>query len=167
MEEIKNAYKKQLFLWHPDRIKINSIVDKNEANSQTAKIINAYKSIKENINLGVIFDIKSTTHINIYGDLIFKSKVQDFVDTDNINWNIRKKIISSNIEWIEYHTDIKTLVIKFKKSGVYSYKNIPQDIITEFEESLSKGKYFNQNICFFFVCNRIDNYSEWCKEFIR
>lgn len=160
IKEIKIAYKKQLFLWHPDRTKINGKTDKSQANIQTSKVITAYNFLNENIKLGVSLENKSI-YTNIYGDPIFRKKVSNFTDTNNIDWNIRKNVKSSNIEWVEYHIIFKILIVRFKKSGAYLYKNVPQNIMAGFEIAQSKGKYFGKNICGAFICHKIDNYSEW------
>lgn len=159
-EEIKRAYIRQLFLWHPDRAKSTGITNEKEANIQTSNIIEAYNFLKENIN-PTENSRKGPVNTNTYGDPIFRKKVSDFKDTGNINWNVRKNIISSNIDWTEYHPDSKILIIKFKKSGAYLYKNVPPNIVSGLETAQSKGKYFNQNILRSFNYHNLDSYSEW------
>ena len=56
------------------------------------------------------------------------------------------KIESSNIKSIFYNKDKKELQVFFKSHSLYIYKNIDNKLITEFENSKDKGKYFYENI---------------------
>lgn len=58
----------------------------------------------------------------------------------------RSKVTSSNIHSIGYDGDSQTLEIEFTKSGIYQYYNVPELIYRQLMGSISKGKYFSQNI---------------------
>jgi hypothetical protein len=51
---------------------------------------------------------------------------------------------SSNIEAISYNPGTKVLSVRFLKSGVYHYNDVPEHLIDEMMEAESVGKYFSQ-----------------------
>lgn len=54
---------------------------------------------------------------------------------------------SSNIEKYRYDPDTKVLEVKFTNSlDVYNYDEVDQNVIDEFESSMSKGQYFRNYI---------------------
>ncbi len=61
---------------------------------------------------------------------------------------------SSNIVAANYDDDTMELTIMFK-SGAYRYSQVPGDVITAFEGSLSAGKFFYAEIRDLFEYERI------------
>lgn len=59
---------------------------------------------------------------------------------------IMTPVSSSNLESVGYDPSTETLRIKFLKSGLYEYYNVPQDIYDGLMAASSKGKYFHNNI---------------------
>ncbi len=57
-----------------------------------------------------------------------------------------KFVLSSNLHSVGYDSAIETLEIKFNKSGVYQYYNIPSSIYNELMSASSKGTYFDNHI---------------------
>lgn len=57
-----------------------------------------------------------------------------------------KKVTSSNIESIGYDDVSKTMEIKFKGGGIYSYKNVSKEDFGKFESANSIGKHFFAHI---------------------
>jgi len=55
-----------------------------------------------------------------------------------------KKVESSNIYAIGY--DGKDLYVRFMRSGMYKYNDVPKDVVTDLMDADSKGKFFNMNI---------------------
>lgn len=148
IDKIKTAYKKQLLLWHPDRINITR-KNYNDADVQTKKINEAFNFIKDNIKYNTEFDkIVSDYEITL--------------NNEEIN-NIRNRVISSNIEWLEYYPKLQILIVKFKKSSIYLYENLPSNIYHELILSESKGRYFNQRIAFVYIYHKLNYYNEWYK----
>ena len=58
----------------------------------------------------------------------------------------RIQVKSSNLDSIGYSEDTKTLEVKFIKSGVYQYSDVPKEVYDNFIASESKGKFFFKNI---------------------
>lgn len=143
IKKIKDAYKKQLYLWHPDRIIANKITFK-EANDKTVLINDAYNFLKDNIT--------------------YETDFEKIISDVEINWNTRQDVVSSNLAWVEYYPNLKFLIVCFKKSGVYLYENVPITIYKELISADSKGKYFNMKIVHGdFVYHHLINYNEWYK----
>ena len=53
---------------------------------------------------------------------------------------------SSNIEAIAYDPSKKILSVKFHKSGIYHYEDVPELMYREMLEAESAGKYFSEYI---------------------
>ena len=58
----------------------------------------------------------------------------------------RKFVSSSNLHSVGYNSASETLEIKFIKSGVYQYFNVPSTIYEGLMSSYSKGGYFDDRI---------------------
>lgn len=65
-----------------------------------------------------------------------------------LDYEIKYPIDSEAIHKIEYLSDEQRLDVEFEKGFKYkySYHNVPNDIFEEFNESDSKGAYFNESI---------------------
>lgn len=50
---------------------------------------------------------------------------------------------SSNLEAVGYDPETNTLVIEFKRSGVYNYHDVPSQIFEEILAADSPGTYHN------------------------
>ncbi len=142
INEIRMAFKKQLFLWHPDRAKVNNRKNE-ELNNKTRKIIEAYNFLKDNIK--------------------YETDFEEVIANVEINWDIRQNITSSNLEWIEYYPNLEILIVGFKNSGIYLYENVPKIIHYELISAPSKGKYLNKNIAHSLNYHKLENYAEWYK----
>lgn len=55
----------------------------------------------------------------------------------------RIPVESSNIDEIGYDAGSMTVEVLFKKSGLYQYFDVPENVFAEFLQSESKGKFFN------------------------
>ena len=52
---------------------------------------------------------------------------------------------SSNVGVVKYDEDTKTLLVYFRRGGVYEYYNVPDEVYEEFIHSPSAGQYvFNK-----------------------
>ena len=58
----------------------------------------------------------------------------------------RTDVVSSNLASVGYDPSSMTLEIEFKKSGVYQYFNVPEDIYEELMNADSHGEYFDAYI---------------------
>lgn len=58
----------------------------------------------------------------------------------------KNKVKSSNLDWVAYDKDTKTLYIQFLSGGLYSYSDVPEEIFTGLLNADSKGKFFWKNI---------------------
>ncbi len=56
------------------------------------------------------------------------------------------KINSSNISMIDYDIDNLSLSVYFKDGSAYKYYPIHENMVIEFDQSASKGRWFNENI---------------------
>jgi hypothetical protein len=59
-------------------------------------------------------------------------------------------------QWSKEPKEPGDLILKFKNSGYYRYKDVDHDTYWEFEEAESKGKYFAKNIKNKFVTEKLD-----------
>jgi hypothetical protein len=55
-------------------------------------------------------------------------------------------VSSSNISYLGYDEDDKTLYVTFSKGGTYKYLNVSEETFNEFKNSSSVGKYYLSNI---------------------
>ncbi len=60
-----------------------------------------------------------------------------------MNWQTVK---SSNVDAVSYDPGTKILSVRFRGSGVYHYKDIPQEIVDGMMIAKSVGKFFIENI---------------------
>jgi hypothetical protein len=56
------------------------------------------------------------------------------------------KVISSQIQAVEYDTETNTLIITFTKGARYEYKDVPNKVFLELIEADSIGSYFIKEI---------------------
>lgn len=56
------------------------------------------------------------------------------------------EVESSNVKAIGYETTTNTLVVEYLSGLKYEYSNVPATVFDELLDSVSKGKYMNQNI---------------------
>lgn len=62
---------------------------------------------------------------------------------------------SSNVEFFEYHSEEKTLLIGFKNNKEYSYENFDQKTFDDLLKAQSKGSFVARRIRDKFVCRRV------------
>lgn len=56
--------------------------------------------------------------------------------------DLMKHIVdSTNLEWVSYDKDEKTLYVQFRNGGLYEYYKVPEKIFKELLEAGSKGRY--------------------------
>lgn len=53
---------------------------------------------------------------------------------------------SSAIEAVGYDPENCLLHVRFKQTGLYTYRNVPPDVFREFLAASSKGRFYNQYI---------------------
>jgi len=53
---------------------------------------------------------------------------------------------SSQIQSIGYDPATKTLLVNFKRGGIYSYAGVPQEVFDAFLAAESKGKFLGREI---------------------
>lgn len=58
----------------------------------------------------------------------------------------RIDVVSSNLASVGYDSYSMTLEIEFKKSGVYQYFKVPENVYEELMDADSHGEYFDANI---------------------
>ena len=57
-------------------------------------------------------------------------------------------VISSNVVSIAYDRVIRKLEVKFKKSGIFIYSNVPENVYINFLQAPSKGKFVNTHLAY-------------------
>ena len=67
---------------------------------------------------------------------------KEFNETYEPQW---EKVDSSLIDSFMYYENAQLLDIKLK-GQIYTYLNVPKNIINDFRRSKSKGKFFNKEI---------------------
>jgi hypothetical protein len=140
-EEIKKAYRDQVFKSHPDRAKINNL-NFDEANKITQNIIAAYQYIIAN------FDI-------------CRNSFEKAASSYSVEWEERTKVNSSNVDWVEYYAKLRILIVAFKSGGIYLYEQLPINIYNGLINASSKGKYMRQYISYSFKYHKLETYDEW------
>ena len=60
--------------------------------------------------------------------------------------NEKVYVESSNIKFVYYDSDSKTLDVGFKNRTIYQYFLVPLDLYMEFRNAESKGKFFHKYI---------------------
>ena len=63
-------------------------------------------------------------------------------------------VVSSNIASVGYNEDEKLLFIQFNNGSVYSYVDVPADLVEKLHAAESVGSFFNANIKTKFVYNK-------------
>ncbi|GAA5104386.1 KTSC domain-containing protein [Orbus sasakiae] len=58
----------------------------------------------------------------------------------------RISVDSSNLASVGYELETNTLEIEFKKSGIYQYFNVPEQVYNELMTAGSHGQYFSYQI---------------------
>jgi len=143
-DEIKDAYRELIKIWHPDRASANN-KDHSEANEKTKLINEAYAELKNYMPL----DAKKTSRDNPFTSNNGKENKKN-----NIK---RTPVKSSNIRSVGYDIDKRILQIEFKKGSIYEYYEVPERIFSELMNASSKGNYANQHV---FSRYRYSNVSE-------
>lgn len=160
LQEIKAAYRKQMFLWHPDRMASSGVATEKEANERSVKIIEAYHFLEKHVKPVSGFE-GCLSNVNEFGDPVFIRKSKVFQDTPVIDWSIREKKESSNIEWIEYYPKLEILLVGFRNGSAYLYEGVPVVTVREFNLAPSKGKFLNAHIAHSFQYHSLGEYSDW------
>ena len=57
-----------------------------------------------------------------------------------------KLVESSNVATIGYDEETNELHVQFKSGAEYIYSDVPQDVVQEFLDADSKGKFLNERI---------------------
>lgn len=73
------------------------------------------------------------------------AKARDFNPVETI-WGNWTHVVSSNIAAYRYNEGDRIFEIKFTSGRVYSFADVPKNIVDEFASADSKGKYFNSAI---------------------
>jgi lysyl-tRNA synthetase class 2 len=60
--------------------------------------------------------------------------------------NLVSNFESSSIGGYGYNANTKTLVVEFKRSGRYTYNNVPSDVYEGLVKAESKGEYVNTRV---------------------
>jgi curved DNA-binding protein CbpA len=139
--DIKKAYKLQIFQWHPDRAKLNNL-NPEEATVKSQEINKAFEYLK---NTYAQFDSE------------FEKDASDF----SINWDVRLRVESSNLDWVEYYHKLRILIVAFRTGGIYFYEDVPELIYNELIHSPSKGKYLHKNIAYRYPYHKLNQYDDW------
>lgn len=67
----------------------------------------------------------------------------------------RTLVSSSNLVSVGYDEDYQILEVEFKKSGIYSYQNVPLVIFQALMSAPSIGTFFNAEVKNTYPCQRI------------
>lgn len=143
IKEIKRAFKKCLLKYHPDKVNQSNTEQSRRANQKTAKVIQAYQFIKENI--------------------IYLDPFEQAISEVEINWDVRVGVVSSNLKWVEYYKELYILLVQFKSGGLYLYENVGYDTYIGLMTAESKGKFLHKNIAYKFKYHSLSEYEDWYK----
>ena len=53
---------------------------------------------------------------------------------------------SSAIDAVGYDAENALLHVRFKHTGLYTYRNVPPEVFVEFLAASSKGRFYNQHV---------------------
>lgn len=76
--------------------------------------------------------IKSDVNRNITINALLKSRRGNFTISE-----------STCVANVDYDLENEILTIEFQYRGTYAYKGVPLDLYVDFEQSSSRGRYFN------------------------
>ena len=77
--------------------------------------------------------------------------------SEEIHTSYGREYKSKMIQRSEYTPDTKELIVTFNNGQRYSYENVDEDIVEEFMDPESAGKYFLQNIKGKFDFNKLED----------
>lgn len=63
---------------------------------------------------------------------------------------------SSNIAWVAYDEESKTLYVNFHSGSTYSYDDVPIEIFNDLLNAGSKGRYFARKIKFSYKYKKLN-----------
>ena len=66
------------------------------------------------------------------------------------------EVVSSNISFIGYQEDTKSLYVTFKKGQTYKYNNVSEEVFKEFLNAPSVGSYYKSNIIGKYISEKIN-----------
>lgn len=137
-DEIKQAYRKQITLWHPDKFP-NDVAKKYIAEERSKKINEAYSLLKNYIPPSTA---KRTE--NPYTKP-HKPPAEKSTSKERAEIN-RVRVKSSNIHSIGYSAELKIIQVQFLSGSVYEYYDVPVNEYEAFLKADSKGKFLNRNL---------------------
>jgi len=62
---------------------------------------------------------------------------------------------SSNIKSFTYHYRADTLIVDFLNGSSYSYSNVPEQVVVDFAQAPSKGRYHAAHVKYNFPYTRL------------
>ena len=65
-------------------------------------------------------------------------------------------VTSSNIREMGYHEESRQLRVLFTNGGLFQYKDVPPEVVSEMMKSDSVGSYFSKNIRTTFTCVKLN-----------
>lgn len=135
-DELKQAYKKLISKWHPD--KFTNLSEISYATKKAQEINVAYEALSEYIEQESEWETNTNySPRHFYSGKIFTT---GFPDANAFECFLK----SSNIISIGYNYILKTLYVKFHSNVVYAYFEVPQRVFEGFLTAPSPGKYRNQ-----------------------
>ena len=139
--ELKDAYYKQIRLWHPDQYHIDA--DKFIQATERTKIINAANdSLLAFLRSESSPKMKPGTNGKSKSPAKRRSYPSGFPDRDVAEVHVK----STNILSVGYSNRSRTLYIKFKGSVVYGYFDVPHSLYKEFIMAKSLEAYMDTNL---------------------
>lgn len=147
LAELKEAYRKLIWKWHPDR---NPPSD--EATEKAAQLNVAFEYLSEILesNGGVYRHVtsQSSSYAKRSADWRPKRTYDGRSYSTGFPDNSVTEILlkSSHIVSTGFHRPTNTLYIKFSNSSVYKYANVPEHVFEGFVNAPSHGKFAHANI---------------------
>jgi hypothetical protein len=66
------------------------------------------------------------------------------------------EVESNNIREMGYHEESRQLRVLFTNGGLFQYKEVPPDVVSEMMKSDSVGSYFSKNVRTTFTCVKLN-----------
>lgn len=154
--EVKQAYRRLMRMWHPDRFQLSE--DILNATKRSQKINNAYEILTEHIKInGSVHN--SEAHIPNTSSVRTASpdhRYTNFTSTSGFpDATVLEVFVkSSNIASAGYNPYTRKMYIKFHRGGVYEYSEVPEQVWDEFMKAESHGQYAHRHIYWTFPYRR-------------
>lgn len=158
LSDVKSAYRREMFVWHPD-LHFGKATEAN-AHAKAQTLNEAYEFLSEITEDNITIDTAEQT-VHAHQHYHTRHTYQNWAFTpgfpDPAVFEVFLK--SSNVVSTGYDGAKRILFLKFQKGYVYRYFDVPRIIFDELLRADSHGRYANRSICHSFRYERCPPWS--------